>query len=197
MRELAISKRADSTYVEAFRSLVQRLVGAARVNPEEPVDMYVAGGAAVHFYTGARMTDDVDAVFSKKLLVPSDLAVIYRDAQGKARSVYFDANYNESFALLHQDAHEEAARLQLDGIEGARVFVLQPVDLAVSKLARFAEIDRDDIRKLAEDGLITARALRSRAEAALPNYIGNPDPVRASIDLACRDVEALEGRYAG
>lgn len=197
MRELAISKRADSTYVEAFRSLVQRLVGAARVNPKEPIDMYVAGGAAVHFYTGARMTDDVDAVFSKKLLVPSDLAVIYRDAQGKARSVYFDANYNESFALLHQDAHEEAARLQLDGIEGARVFVLQPVDLAVSKLARFSEIDRDDIRKLAEDGLITARALRSRAEAALPDYIGNPDPVRASIDLACRDVEALEGRYAG
>lgn len=197
MRDLAISKRADSAYVEAFRSLVQRLVGAARVNPKEPIDMYVAGGAAVHFYTGARMTDDVDAVFSKKLLVPSDLAVIYRDAQGKARSVYFDANYNESFALLHQDAHEEAARLQLDGIEGARVFVLQPVDLAVSKLARFSEIDRDDIRKLAEDGLVTARALRSRAEAALPDYIGNPDPVRASIDLACRDVEAVERSNIG
>src|SRR5690242_15380102 len=105
MRELVISKRADPAYVEAFTSLVRRLVRSARVNPKEPIDIFIAGGAAMHFYTGARMTDDVDAVFSKKLLVPADLAVIYRDSEGKARSVFFDANYNESFALLHQDAH--------------------------------------------------------------------------------------------
>jgi hypothetical protein len=190
MRELVISKRADPAYVEAFTSLVRRLVRSARVNPKEPIDIFIAGGAAMHFYTGARMTDDVDAVFSKKLLVPADLAVIYRDSEGKARSVFFDANYNESFALLHQDAHRDAARLRLGEIDGARIFVLQPVDLAVSKLARFAEIDRNDIRRLAEDGLITADELRKRAESALPDYVGNPDSVRASIDLACRDVEA-------
>ncbi len=55
--------------------------------------MYVA---ALQFYTGARMTDDIDAVFDCKILVPADTTVIYRDAQGKARSVYFDMNYNES-----------------------------------------------------------------------------------------------------
>lgn len=198
MRELTISRHADPAYVEAFRSLVRRLVRSVGAGPKEPIDMYLAGGAAMHFYTGARMTDDVDAVFSRKLLVPSDLAVIYRDSEGKARSVFFDASYNESFALLHEDAHRDAARLRLDGIEGARVFVLQPVDLAVSKIARFAEIDRNDIRKLAEDGLITAKALRSRAEAALPGYIGYSDSVRTSMDLACRDVEGIErSRKAG
>lgn len=192
MRELAISKRADPAYVEAFKSLIQRLLRSAKVTPKDPIAMYLAGGAALHFYTGARMTDDVDAVFDRKLLVPSDLAVIYRDSEGKARSVYFDANYNETYALLHENAHQDAMRLLLEGIEGVRIFVLQPVDLAVSKLARFSEIDRKDILRLAADGLVTANELRKRAEEALPGYVGNPDPLRTSVDLACRDIEALK-----
>src|SRR5713101_9352259 len=190
MRELRISKRADPAYVEAFRTLIQRLLRST--GSKKPIAMYLAGGAAMHFYTGARMTDDVDAVFDRKLLVPPDLAVIYRDAEGKARSVYFDVNYNESYALLHEDAHLDAVRLPLKGIEGARIFVLQPLDLALSKLARFADIDREDVLELARNRLVTAQALRKRAEAALPYYVGNPVPVRTSIDLACRDIEALE-----
>ena len=190
MRELRISKRADAAYVEAFRTLIQRLLRST--GSKEPIAMYLAGGAAMHLYTGARMTDDVDAVFNRKLLVPADLAVIYRDAEGKARSVFFDVNYNETYALLHEDAHQDAVRLPLKGIRGARIFVLQPVDLAVSKLARFAHIDREDILELARNRLITARNLRERAEAALPYYVGNPIPVRTSIDIACRDIGPLE-----
>ena len=192
MRELVISKRADPAYVEAFKSLILRLLRSAKVTRIEPITLYLAGGAAMHFYTGARMTDDVDAVFDRKLLIPPDLAVIYRDSEGTARSVYFDANYNETYALLHEHAHQDALRLSLEGIEGARIFVLQPVDLAVSKLARFSEIDRKDILRLAADGLVTANELRKRAEEALPGTVGNPDPVRASIDLAGRDIEALK-----
>lgn len=191
MRALKISKRADPAYVQAFTSLIQRLVQSTGASARKPLTMYLAGGAALHFYTGARMTDDVDATFDRKLLIPSDLAVIYRDAGGKARSVYFDANYNEAYALLHEDAHQDAVELKLKGIEGARIFVLQPVDLAVSKLARFAEIDRKDIQTLAADGLITAGELRKRAEEALPDYVGDPNPVRTSIDIACRDIERL------
>lgn len=194
MRELTISRRADPAYIDAFKTLVQRLLRSARISPKEPIAMYLAGGAAMHFYTGARMTDDVDAVFDRKLLVPSDSAVIYRDSEGKARSVYLDPNYNETYALLHENAHQDAVRLPLEGIEGARIFVLQPVDLAVSKLARFSEIDREDIRELAKEGLVTANELLKRAEAALPAYVGNPDSVRTSLELACRDIEALEKR---
>ena len=123
MRELRISKRADPAYVEAFRTLVWRLLRSA--GSKEPIAMYLAGGAAMHLYTGARMTDDVDAVFNRKLLLPADLVVIYRDAEGKARSVFFDVNYNETYALLHEDAHQDAVRLPLKGIRGARIFVRQ------------------------------------------------------------------------
>lgn len=191
MRALKVSKRADPAYVQAFSSLIQRLVQSAGASANAPLTLYLAGGAALHFYTGARMTDDVDAAFDRKVLIPPDLVVIYRDSEGNARSVYFDVNYNEAYALLHQDAHQDAMQLKLKGVEGARILVLQPVDLAVSKLARFADIDRKDIQRLAADGLITADQLRKRAEEAVPDYVGNPGPVRTSIDIACRDIERL------
>ena len=192
MRELAVSGRADPAYIAAFRDLVRKLLSSAKISAKDPISMYLAGGAAMHFYTGARISDDVDAVFNKKVLLPSDSTVIYRDSEGRARSVYFDANYNETHALLHEDAHEDAMRLSMDGIEGVQIFVLQPVDLAVSKLARFGEIDRKDILQLAQDGLVTANELRQRAEAALPGYVGDPAPLRTSIDLACNDIGQLE-----
>lgn len=190
MRELSISHRAVPAYVEAFRALLAKIARASGATARQPMSMYLAGGAAMHFYTGARMTDDVDAVFDRRILIPADASVIYRDAEGKARTVYFDVNYNESFALLHEDAHDDALRLKLDGVNAVRVFVLQPVDLAVSKLARFSDIDRGDIVQLARDGLITASALRERASDALPGYVGNLKSVETSIMLACRDIDA-------
>lgn len=192
MRELSISKRADPAYIEAFRSLVKKLLTSVKATSKKPIAMYLAGGAAMHFYTGARMSDDVDAVFNSKLFLPSDSVVIYRDANGTARSVYFDTNYNETFGLLHEDAHDDAMRLPLSEMKGVDVFVLQPIDLAVSKLARFSEIDREDIRQFGRDGLITASKLRQRAEAALHGYVGDPSPVRTSIEFACGDIEALQ-----
>jgi transcriptional regulator of met regulon len=192
MRQLSISKRADPAYVEAFGSLVKKLSTTAKATSKEPIAMYLAGGAAMHFYTGARMSDDVDAVFNRKLFLPSDAVVIYRDAKGTARSLYFDTNYNETFGLLHEDAHDDAMRLSLSEVAGVDVFVLQPIDLAVSKLARFSEIDREDIRQLARDGLITASELRQRAEAALHGYVGDSSPLRTYIELACADIEALQ-----
>ena len=191
MRELKISRHADPAFVDAFRSLARRLRREAKASVRAPITMYLAGGAAVHFYTGARMTDDIDAVFDRKLLVPTDMAVIFRGAEGKARSLHVDASYNESFTLMHEDAHDDALRLVLDGIEGVEVRVLQPVDLAVSKLARFSEIDRGDIRQLGQAGLVNGKKLRARAEDAMQGYVGDHDRIRTSLRLACSDLENI------
>lgn len=190
MREVKISKRADPAYLEAFRGLVRKLVRTAKLGAGEPISMILAGGAAMHFYTGQRISDDVDAVFDRRLLIPPDAVVIYRDSKGETRTVYFDSTYNESFALMHENAHEDAMRLPLEGLEGVRVFVLSPIDLAVSKLSRFSDIDRADILALASAGLIASKELRRRAEAALPGYVGDPAGVRNAIDIACRAIES-------
>jgi hypothetical protein len=156
----------------------------------------VAGGAAMHFYTGERFSNDIDAkILARVMLDPRDLQVAYRGDDGHARLLYFDTQYNDSFALLHHDAYHDARPISVEGVDSRRLEVklLTPLDLAVSKLSRFSGQDQDDIRALARTGLIDAAALRRRAEAALPDYVGKLDRIRTSIDAACRFV-ATAGR---
>jgi hypothetical protein len=153
----------------------------------EPVKMYVAGGAALHFYTGARISEDIDATFSKRVILPQNLEVTYRDRDGTPRLLYFDRQYNDTLGLLHENADLDSIPLNLQGVDPGVVEVrlLSPVDLAVSKLSRFEEEDQKDIRSLAQAGLLNAREFRERADEALAGYVGASDRVRLSIKLAC------------
>ena len=186
--------RADPEYLKAFSTIMSRIehaLGAKRA--AMPVIACVAGGAALHFYTGARVSKDIDAKLTARVLLdPSDLQVAYRDADGHARLLYFDTQYNDSFALLHQNAYDDATPIALEGVDARRLTVklLTPLDLAVSKLSRFSDQDRLDIRALARERLIAATQLRRRAEEALPDYVGNFDRIKTSIDIACRLVAA-------
>jgi hypothetical protein len=183
-------------YVQAFRDLAQRIADSlATVSKRAlPIQMFVAGGAALHFYTGERVSLDVDAAFSHRIALPENLEVAYRDADGAARMLYFDRNYSDTLALMHEDAYEDSIALSLDNIDAKvlDVRLLSPVDLAVSKLGRFAEQDRDDIAALARHGLLSSAALRERAEAALGGYVGALDRVRGSIEIGCRIVAEIE-----
>lgn len=189
-------RHAKREYVEAFRELVQRIAEPLASVPKRalPIQMYVAGGAAMHFYTGERISLDVDAAFSHRIALPENLEVAYRDTDGAARLLYLDRNYSDTLALLHQDAYDDSVALTLDGIDPKvlDVRLLSPVDLAVSKLGRFAEHDRDDIAALARHGLISSRALRERALDALGGYVGALDRVRGSIEIGCRIVAEIE-----
>lgn len=185
--------RARGPYLDAFREVASRIARALAGVPKRslPVAMYVAGGAALHFYTGARISEDVDAVFSHRVVLPDDLEVSYRDADGQARLLYFDRQYNDTFGLLHEAAHDDSVPLALEGIDPRvlDVRLLAPVDLAVSKIARLSDQDREDIAALARAGLVKAAALRQRAEEALGGYVGDVGRVRNSIDNACRIAE--------
>ena len=64
--------------------------------------------------------------------------------------------------------------------------LLTPLDLAVSKLARFGQQDREDIASLGRHGLIAELPLRQRAEQAMGGYIGDLARLRSSLDIACR-----------
>ncbi len=106
------SEHADPHLLAAFSEIAERIARSLSL-PEggPPIQMFVAGGVAVHYYTGVRPTRDVDAVFSHKLLLPADLDVNYLDAIGTPRLLYFDRQYNDTFGLLHEDAN---ARLGLN-----------------------------------------------------------------------------------
>ncbi len=184
--------KPDPAYLKAFATIMARLGRALESAAlEGPVKACVAGGAALHFYTGMRISKDIDAhVMARVLLDPADLQVAYKGTDGQARLLYFDTQYNDSFALLHADAYDDARPIALDGVdpEVLDVRLLTPLDLAVSKLARFSDQDQEDIRALARGNLIEANALRRRANDALPDYVGNLPRIRTSIDIAAKIV---------
>ncbi len=192
------SRATRPEYLAAFTELVQRIALPLGELPRRslPIRMYVAGGAAMHFYTGERVSNDVDAVFSKRIALPSDLEVTYQDPDGAPRLLYFDRQYNESFALMHEDAHDDSVPLTLKHIDACilDVRLLSALDLAVSKISRFSSQDRDDIITLGKHGLIKSAALRRRSEQAMHYYVGNLDTLKGTIDFACRIVEDAEQR---
>jgi len=185
-------------YLAAFREIVERIRGSLRHLPPRvgKVRMYVAGGAALHFYTGERISRDIDATFSHRIALPDNLEVAYRDADGAARVLYFDRQYNDTLGLLHEDAYEESVPLTLPGLDtqALEVRLISALDLAVSKLGRFSDQDRDDIVALARRKLIGSAALRRRAEDALRGYVGDVARVQGAIESAVRMVADLEAR---
>ena len=184
------TRRAAPEYVEAFRTIVSRIERSLQASVTRlpgPVKMYVAGGAALHFYTGARISADIDATFSRRVILPENLEVAYRDADGSPRLLYFDRQYNDTLALMHENADLDSVPLALDGVDAGLVDVrlLSPVDLAVSKVSRFEGHDQEDIASLAAAGLLDVEPFRERAEEALVAYVGDHKRIKLSIKLAC------------
>lgn len=194
-------RRAQPGYLEAFARVVEKIASRLTdVSPKLlPIRLYVAGGAALHLYTGSRVSVDIDGVFSRRVVLDDDLEVAYRDTDGKARVLYFDRNYNDTLGLMHEDAQADSGRVDLPGVDGKvlQVRVLTPLDLAVSKLSRFSDQDRADIELLAREKLIDAKSLRKRAGEALGGYVGDVASVRTSIELACKMVESARGKPPG
>lgn len=181
-------------YVAAFRELASRIAASLTDVTRDalPIRMYVAGGAALHFHTGERVSVDVDAVFSRRIALPDRLDVAYRDPDGAARLLYFDRQYNDTLGLMHEDAYADSLPLTLDGID-ARVLdvrILTPLDLAVSKLGRYSEQDRSDIAALARRGLVSASSLETRALEALGGYVGDIGRLRGNITGAASIIAA-------
>ncbi len=173
----------------ALRTLLVEL--ARRIQPPSPLRIILAGGMAAHLYVGKRVTLDLDAEFCARVLIPQDLVV---EVEGQG-ALHFDTNYNPMFALMHEDRQVNAIAVDT-GVANIDLRVLAPVDLAVSKIARWADVDQEDIADLVRAGLVTAKAIQRRADAALVGYIGNLSDVRARIESAVELAARVEAETA-
>lgn len=150
--------------LELFESLEQSIEYSGPA-----INIYLAGGMAVHLYTGSRTTTDIDAEFSRPIH-PQNITATVNDGTG--RSLFIDPNFNIMFSLLHEDYQEDAYALG-SMFEHFNLHVLSPLDLAVSKLSRFADHDKEDILALANMKYFTASELEKRAEEALACHVGS------------------------
>lgn len=161
---------------------------------KDPIKMVIAGGVAVNFYCGARVTLDIDASFSARIMLPDDLVVPYTGPDGKVLSVHLDRNYNSTFALMHEDFEDDAVAVQGSEFtsKNVKLFLLSPVDLAVSKIARLEGPDREDIAELARAGLIHPKAVSERAREAMANYVGNTARLESNLKEALGIIESTQ-----
>jgi hypothetical protein len=178
---------------EALSQLLDQMDASIRKGGYDgaPITMYLAGGMAVNFYCGTRYTEDVDAFYTQRVHV-GRCEVSYRHKDGSPSFLYLDNNYNPTFGLLHENHDRDAVEWTGIGNERRKIhlYVLSPVDLAVTKISRYSPQDREDILSLASAGLFSADQLRDRSIEALSDYIGDRAPVMTSIELICRQISA-------
>jgi len=173
-----------------MQDLLQHLASISTgFNPKRgKVVAHLAGGTAVNFYTDARMSDDMDIEWSHRVLLSMDQqSFMTEDADGDPVKVSVDAGFSDSIGLFHPDWKDDATVVA--DLPQLTIKVISPVDLIVSKIGRFIERDRDDIRLIASHMPIDPEEVRVRAEEALDYYIGNEEYIRTSIKLA---IEILE-----
>lgn len=180
----------DTPLARGMKSLFMELSGRLGLDGQSRIKVFLAGGMAAHLYTAMRPTSDIDAEFNVRLKVPEGLIAVVDMEDGSAIPLYFDTNYNSSFALMHEDYLDDAILIDMS-IPGMDIYVLSPVDLVVSKLSRLSDSDKEDIEAVLNAGLTTANAIEQRATDALIGYIGGSlikHNIKDVVDLA-RSIE--------
>ena len=146
-----------------------------------PVNAYIVGGAAVHFHTNSRVSNDVDSILSNAVRLPEDLIVPWIDKEGNVKQLSYDYTYNSSFGLMHEDYDRRAIFIKTIN-EKLNIYILDPLDLIISKIARFSDSDEDDIRALIKMKDIDRTELYNLASDAISVGIGFPKSITIHLD---------------
>jgi hypothetical protein len=151
--------------------------------------MHCLGGFVVTMLYGlARLTADVDVV----LITPRGESERLLKLAGKGselhhrHGIYFDL---VTVATVPEDYDQRLTEMFPQAFKRIRLFALDPYDLALAKLERNIQRDRDDVKHLAQRVPFDLNALRARYENELRPYLANP----AREDLTLRLwIEAIE-----
>ena len=181
--------RRDDPFVAAVIAYLDDL-GARAGASAAGVHAFLAGGLAVRCYSSARTTADIDMFFvGGRVLIPPNTTVVVQTDRGTF-SLAFDHQYTPDFGLLHPGYAGRAVTLSTPDQAGFAMHVLHPVDLAITKVARFQDHDRSDIGALAQLGAFDTELFSHLAEEAMAYAVGDPAFVRLNLRDAAEVVSA-------
>lgn len=142
---------------------------------EGVVELHCLGGFVVTMLYGlGRPTADVDVI----TIAPRDAIEHLLQLAGKGSElqrkygIYLDF---VTIAAVPEDYDQRLVEILPGTFERLRLFALDPYDIALSKLERNIQRDRDDVKYLARTVPFDLNVLRERYERELRPYLGNPE----------------------
>ncbi len=162
--------------LETFRLLLKE----ARSKTDRPMEIILIGGAAA-LLSGAvnRVTEDIDILASSETIKMLKRAGVLRPPIQPVA---------DSFLCLHPDHRKACIYLRdLSFPPKIRVYRLSALDLAISKLSRFQQVDIEDIEAiLKKEKLSKKKFLKRYATARV--YYTNPKATDFNVRLLIRKV---------
>lgn len=160
-----------------------------------PADFHCIGGFVItNFYGFERGTRDLDVLDVRSSGETEKLFELAREGSGlhKKHGVYLD---RVTIIEAPPDRYEtRLTKMYAGAFAKIRLFAPEAHDLALMKLQRNIERDREDVKHLARNGHITTKQLLNRYEQEMRPYIALPeqrtDPViQFWIDMISEEQE--------
>jgi len=190
--------------LEALTEIVERI--STRVREGGTVHAFLAGGTATFLHlarTGkslaqqARHSEDVDIHFAQRPVLDDDIVIRYEDAEGQERLLALDQTYSIDIGLRHPDCFDDAEFLFKTRNGRLHLYVLNPMDLAVTKVGRFQDHDQLDIQLLARANLLDAAKFEQRATEALDYLATDPAMIKINIGEAVTLIQEVNKASSG
>lgn len=156
---------------------------------QHPVELQCFGGFVVTmFYELARGTVDLDVI----QIAPKDTSQALLALAGKGSSLhqkfglYLDL---VRIAAVPEDYDQRLTEMFPGQFLHLRLYAFDPYDIALAKLERNIQRDRDDVKHLARTIPFDLHLLKVRYEKELRPYLGNPEREDLTLRLW---IEAIE-----
>ncbi len=147
----------------------------------EETHLHLLGGFVVTIvYEAPRTTSDIDALTIKRI----DTELLDFAGQGGALHrrlrIYLDP---VGVAPVPENYEERIKEIYPNAFRRLRLFVLDPYDIALTKIERNIERDRDDVKHLAHVVPFDLEVLKARYHDELRVYLGNPEREDLTLKL--------------
>ncbi len=155
----------------------------------EPIEFHCLGGFVITLLYGLeRTTSDVDVISVTPRQTVSHLIEIAgkSSALHQKYGVYLDV---VGIATVPENYEERLTQIGADKFQKIRLFALDAYDIALAKIERNIQRDRDDVKHLARVTPFDIEILKSRYENELRIYLGNPEREDLTLKLW---IEAIE-----
>ena len=158
-------------------------------NLKSKIALFVLGGAAaVIAYGSPRGTEDIDAWLEDKRVSEKLQKLAGKDTDlAKKHDLYFQPA-NMTIMLIEEPQWRDRSVEILKGrLKHFKIMAVGKEDLILSKLGRYNDRDRDDIRFLAEARKVDVKKLIAHYKAARGYYVGHLPTIDQTFNVVLEE----------